>query len=176
METSWTGKKTPLSTDQLVWYQTYHIWTVINLRLQYMAGLPREGGGDLVRFDWLLYHWMWNFKNIWDLKRACSYLVHNSCYTQVGPGEGQVTCSKRDDLYLIRCKISRRYEIWRGVFHIWSNAIAKANLVIISKNGMTKAQQNVTYNILPGPIFHVESGSEVRILVSHLHHNRCSNH
>jgi hypothetical protein len=53
MQTSWTGKKTPLSTDQLVWYQTYHIWTVINLRLQYMAGLPREGGvtlSDLIDF------------------------------------------------------------------------------------------------------------------------------
>ena len=52
----------------------------------------------------------------------------------------------------------------------WSTVLAGANTRLLPKMGQLKPCYNMTYCMSPGPVFHVDSGSEIRIPIFCLWH------
>ena len=70
-----------------------------------------------------------------------------------------------NDLYIKRCKISWWCDIWRGHLHIWSAAAFIISFMIITKIGRSQNMSACHIWCVIMTSFHVESGSEVRILI-----------
>jgi hypothetical protein len=114
----------------------------------------RWGSGDLLCLDWFNLYLDLFFEEIMNLDTKCWWLFYILCNNQINPGywgEGQVTFSEWDDLYVIWTGCCKRFWIQIGNLHIWPIAFTMAVLISNPKIGFdeTGLKQDILYIIWP---------------------------
>ena len=104
--------------------------------------------------------------------RVYLYLDCSTCYSQNGLGhwgEGQVTCLKVIICSPLDAKFQERYQYEEGSLISCLLPLQQPLWALLPKMEYVKPHKNITYDMSPGPVFHVDSEYEVRIPIFHLH-------
>ena len=103
---------------------------------------------------WFIYHLGSFFKEILNMMMVKINIAYSMCCFQnsmESEGMNGMNLPNLDDLYIIRCEMTCRWYIWRGLLHIWFVALTMAYLMIMTKNGIvtTSVKHGISYIARP---------------------------